>query len=110
MENVGERVAVTAGWVVYWDVGACIGVKWPVCDTPEREDEAVLGAFKSLGIRECRRLVLIRICEEGFFKIYVVCDRCERLDSCIRESGLRAAIGCAFVYINMFDIEWIWLR
>ena len=70
MENVGERVAVTAGWRVHWDVGACIGVKWPVCDTPEREDEAVLGAFKSLGIRECRRLVLIRICEEGFFKIY----------------------------------------
>ena len=32
-------------------------------------DGAVLGAFKSLGIRECRRLVLIRICEVFFLNL-----------------------------------------
>ena len=38
-----------AGWRVDLDVGSFSGVKWSVCDTPERDDEAALGAFESLG-------------------------------------------------------------
>ena len=38
-----------AGWRVDLDVGSFSGVKWSVCDTPERDDEAAFGAFESLG-------------------------------------------------------------
>ena len=52
VENVSERLAETAGWRVDWDVGSFSGVEWPACDSSEREDEAAMGAFESLGIRE----------------------------------------------------------
>ena len=37
----------------------------------------------------------------------IKCFKSQCVHSCIRESGLRAAIGCAFSYINISDIEWI---
>ena len=42
--------------------------------------------------------------------VHIVCVRSEWLYSCILGSGLRAAIGCAFSYIHIFDIVWIGLR
>ena len=55
-----------------------------------------------------RRVLLIRCV--NLICVHIGCDRSEWLHLFIRESGLRAAIGCAFSSITSFDIEWIGLR